>query len=98
VPVDRANLERVLEAKARVTREPEPPHNDRRPRVPRRNQPTAKPTTKVATGGAAGAVTVLAVWGASLAGVDVPPEAASAFTTVVTLAAAYLVPSSYGKG
>jgi hypothetical protein len=97
VPADRANLERVLEAKARVTREPKPPH-DRRPRVPRRNQPTAKPTTKVATGGAAGAVTVLAVWGASLAGVDVPPEAASAFTTFVTVAAAYITRSSYGKG
>jgi hypothetical protein len=98
VPADRENLiERIPEAKARVTREPRTPRK-RRPRVPRHNQPSARPTTKVATGGAAGAVTVLAVWGASLAGVDVPPEAASAFTTFVTFAAAYMVPSSYGKG
>ena len=40
--------------------------------------------TKVSVGAVAGAVSILAVWAASLAGVDVPPEAASAFTGVVT--------------
>ena len=40
--------------------------------------------TKVSVGAVAGAVSILAVWGASLAGLDVPPEAASAFTVVVT--------------
>ena len=40
--------------------------------------------TKVSVGAVAGAISVLVVWGASLAGVDVPPEAAAAFTVVVT--------------
>lgn len=40
--------------------------------------------TKVSVSAVAGALSVLAVWAGSLAGLDVPPEAASAFTVVVT--------------
>lgn len=45
---------------------------------------------KVQASGVAGAVTVLLVYVASLAGVDVPSEVASAFTVVVSFAAGYL--------
>lgn len=45
---------------------------------------------KVQASGAAGAVTILAVWIAGLLGLDVPPEAASAFTVLVGTAAGYL--------
>ena len=38
----------------------------------------------------AGALTILLVWAASTAGLDVPPEAASAFTTVVAGDTLYL--------
>lgn len=48
--------------------------------------------TKVSVGAVAGAVSVLAVWGASLGGLDVPPEAASAFTVVVTAVIGLFVP------
>jgi hypothetical protein len=40
--------------------------------------------TRVSVTTVAGAISILAVWGASLAGLDVPAEAASAFTVVVT--------------
>ena len=45
---------------------------------------------KVQAGGAAGAVTILLVWVAGMFGLDVPPEAASAFTVLVSTAAGYL--------
>ena len=45
---------------------------------------------KVAAGGVAGAVTILLVWIASMAGLDVPPEAASAFTSLVAFGAGYI--------
>jgi putative flippase GtrA len=51
---------------------------------------SAAPTSKVVTGGVAGAVTVLVVWGCSLAGLDVPAPVAAAFTTLVSFAASYL--------
>lgn len=38
----------------------------------------------------AGSVTVILAWGLSLAGVAIPPEVASAFTTVLAVAAGYL--------
>lgn len=44
---------------------------------------------KVQAAGAAGAVTILLVWVASMFGLDVPPEAASAFTTLVATAAGW---------
>lgn len=48
--------------------------------------------TKVSIGATAGAFSVLAVWGASLAGLEIPPEIASAFTVVVTALLAYITP------
>lgn len=48
-------------------------------------------------GGVAGSLTVILVWVVGMAGLDVPPEVASAFTTLVTAVAAivagYLKPS-----
>lgn len=55
------------------------------------DQPTPTPTRKVAAGGAAGAITILLVWAAGeFASITVPPEVASAFTTVISFLAAYL--------
>lgn len=66
---------------------------------PRATQPkSSKPTPKVAAGGLAGAATIVAVFIANQAGVNVPPEVASAFTVLVSTAAAYLKPSTYGTG
>ena len=48
------------------------------------------PNPKVQAAGAAGAVTVLLVWLAGMFGVDVPPEAASAFTVLIAATAGYL--------
>jgi hypothetical protein len=45
---------------------------------------------KVGAAAAAGSVTVILVWGLSLAGVTLPPEVASAITTVLAAAAGYL--------
>jgi len=47
---------------------------------------------KVQAGGAAGAATVILVWAAGAAGLDVPPEVASAFTTLIAAAAGWLTP------
>ena len=47
---------------------------------------------KVQAAGWAGAVTILLVWVAGLFGLDVPPEAASAFTVLVSAVAGYVVP------
>lgn len=49
---------------------------------------------KVQAAGAAGAVTTLLVWVASLFGVDVPPEAAAAATTLFATLAGYLKPET----
>lgn len=50
------------------------------------------PTRKIGSGAAAGFVTVIVVWIASQAGVDIPPEVASAFTGLLTIGTGYLVP------
>jgi len=55
------------------------------------NQPSNAPTTKVAAGGVAGALTVLVVWILGLFHVEVPPEAASALTVVISFVTSYLV-------
>jgi len=47
-------------------------------------QPSIAPTTKVAAGGAAGALTVLVVWILGLYHVSVPPEVASAITVLIS--------------
>jgi hypothetical protein len=48
------------------------------------------PSPKIQAAGAAGAVTVVLVWGAGLAGLDVPPEVASAVTVLISSAAGWL--------
>lgn len=45
---------------------------------------------KVAAGGLAGGITIILVWVAGLAGLDVPPEVASAFTVLVSSVAGYV--------
>lgn len=45
---------------------------------------------KVKAGGVAGSVSILIVWLAGQAGVEVPPEVASALTTVLAAAAGWL--------
>jgi hypothetical protein len=54
-------------------------------------QPSIAPTTKVAAGGVAGALTVLAVWILGLFHVTVPPEVASALTVIISFITSYLV-------
>ena len=48
------------------------------------------PKPKVAASGIAGALTIVIVWAAGMAGVDVPPEVASAFTVIISFAAGWL--------
>ena len=48
------------------------------------------PQPKVIAGGAAGALTIVLVFAAGLAGLDVPPEVASAVTVLISFAAGYL--------
>lgn len=48
------------------------------------------PTSKVVAGGAAGAVSIILVWAASLFGLEVPEYVAQAFTVLLSTAAAYL--------
>lgn len=45
---------------------------------------------KVAAAGAAGAASVILVWGLTAAGLDVPAEVASAITTLLATAAGWL--------
>lgn len=45
---------------------------------------------KVRAASLAGAISVLIVWAAAYAGVTIPPEVASAFSTVLAFAAGYL--------
>lgn len=48
------------------------------------------PKPKVAAGGIAGAISILVVYGANLAGIDVPPEVAVSLGVVVSFVAGYL--------
>lgn len=57
----------------------------------------ATPTPKVAASGLAGAVTVILVWVAGLAGLEVPAEVATSVTFVLMIAVAYMVPDGTGK-
>jgi hypothetical protein len=54
-------------------------------------QPSMAPTTKLAAGGVAGALTVLVVWILGLLPVPVPPEVASALTVIISFITSYLV-------
>jgi hypothetical protein len=51
-----------------------------------------KPVRKVGAAGLAGAVSVILVWVATLAGVEMPAEVAAAITAVLAFGAGYLVP------
>lgn len=55
------------------------------------NQPSKAPTTKVAAGSMAGAITVLVVWVLGLLHVPVPPEVASALTVLFSFITSYSV-------
>lgn len=55
---------------------------------------SARPTPKVTAGSVAGAVTVVLVWVASMAGLTVPGYVAAAVTLLLTAAAAYIMPDS----
>ena len=48
------------------------------------------PKPKVVAGGVAGAFTIVVVYAAGLAGLDVPAEVASAFTVLVSFVAGYV--------
>lgn len=52
------------------------------------------PSRTVTTGSTAGAVTIIAVWAVTAIWPDliIPPEVSSAFTLLVTAAAAWIVP------
>ena len=49
------------------------------------------------TTSAASAVTTLVVWGAGLAGVDIPTEVQGALTTLIVFIAGWLVPGTEGN-
>lgn len=55
---------------------------------------TNVPTNKVAGAGLAGAVSIVIVWALGMTGVDVPPEVASAITTILAFGTAYLIPEN----
>lgn len=50
------------------------------------------PTQKVTAAGLAGALSIIIVWLFGLADIDIPPEVASAFTVVLSVVTAYIVP------
>ena len=52
------------------------------------------PSKKIGSAALAAAVSVILVWIASQAGVDIPPEVASSVTTVLTVGTGYLVPEN----
>lgn len=54
-----------------------------------------KPSNKVTAATGAAAVTTLAVWLLSMAGVAVPGEVQGAITTLLVLAAGYMVPDGH---
>lgn len=52
------------------------------------------PTPKVATGALAGAFSVIVIWALTELKITIPPEVASAFTTVFSALASYIAPHS----
>ncbi len=62
-------------------------------------QVSAVPTTKVISGGVAGAISVVIVWALNSfkvlpGGTQIPGEIASALTTIISFAVSYFVPPS----
>lgn len=59
---------------------------------------TSLPTRKVSASGLGGAISLILLWAlGEYAGMDFPPEVASAVTTVISFALAYLVPPGRGE-
>ena len=52
--------------------------------------PSRAPQPKVVAGGIAGAFTIVLVFAAGIAGVDVPPEVASAITVLTSFVVGYI--------
>jgi len=52
------------------------------------------PTPKVATGALAGALSIIIIWILGQFHIVIPPEVASAFTTVFSALASYIAPKS----
>lgn len=50
-----------------------------------------KPTRKVSAGAIASAASIVLVWALTQIGADVPPEVASAITTLMSVAAAWAI-------
>lgn len=55
------------------------------------DQPTAAPTAKIAASGIGGSVSVVLIWLAGMAGIEVPPEVAGAVATIISFFSGYLV-------
>lgn len=55
------------------------------------NQVSTAPTNKVAAAGIGGSVSIVLVWIAGMFNLEVPPEVASAVTTIVAFFSGYLV-------
>ena len=49
------------------------------------------PTRKMATVGVAGSITAVLVWSLSMVGVELPPDVASAITTLIAFGGGWLV-------
>jgi hypothetical protein len=54
-------------------------------------QVSSAPTNKVAAAGVGGSLSIVLVWVTGMFGIEVPPEVASAVTTLVAFFAGYLV-------
>jgi hypothetical protein len=57
------------------------------------NEPSLVPVPKVAAAGIAGVVSIVVVFIAAQLDLEVPPEVASAFTTLAAFVAGYFQPS-----
>ena len=60
----------------------------------------AKPTAKVAAGGAAGLIAALIMWAITATGIDVPAEVVAFVPTIAAFVASYLTPDKlveYGR-
>lgn len=53
-------------------------------------QDSRKPQPKVVAGGVAGAISIVLVYALGEAGISIPPEVASAITTILSFAGGYL--------
>lgn len=59
-------------------------------------QTSSRPTQKLTAAALGGAVTIIGIWVLGLFKVDIPPEVASAFTTVISFIVGYITPPASG--